>query len=251
MRVPIIAGNWKMNMTIQQAVELVKSIHTGLPYPANVEVVVAPPFTALNSVSDVLNNSYIEIAAQNMHWKEEGAFTGEISVKFLKELHCNYVIIGHSERRLYFGETDETINKKTILALNYGLVPIICVGETEEERKSNKFKQVIEKQISTCLYQIPDKEAANLVIAYEPVWAIGTGQVATPEQAEEIHLKIRTLLHKIFNQQIANRIRILYGGSMKPSNAKTLLSLPNVDGGLIGGAALKATDFIQIINNCI
>jgi len=241
MRTPVIAGNWKMNKTIDEALELVKGIHYGLPHPGEVEVVVGPTFAALNQVAEFLKNSYIGVTAQNMHWEENGAFTGELSGLFLKDAGADYVIIGHSERREYFGETDETVNKKTHAAFNYDLIPIVCVGETLEQREADQVEDVIRTQITNGLDGLTEDQIVKTIVAYEPVWAIGTGKTATPEQAEEVHAFIRSL--------VSDKTRILYGGSMKPANSKDLLSQENIDGGLIGGAALKPDDFIQIIKS--
>lgn len=249
MRTPVVAGNWKMNMTIAEAKELVKGIYYGNRWPGQVDVVVAPPLTALGKIADELKDTYIGVAAQNVHWEEAGAFTGEVSPVQIKEAGAEYVIIGHSERRQYFGETDETVNKKTLSALKHGLVPIVCVGETLEEREADQIAAVIERQISNGLANITAQEASGLIIAYEPVWAIGTGKTASPEQAEEVHLMIRNLVSGIFGTDASEKIRIIYGGSMKPSNSRELMSRPNIDGGLIGGASLKAQDFIDIIGS--
>jgi triosephosphate isomerase (TIM) len=249
MRTPVIAGNWKMNMTVSQSIELVKGIYLGLKFPGEVDVIVSPPFTALYAVANALKNSYIAVAAQNLYWEDKGAFTGEISPVFIKDAGADYVIIGHSERRQYFGETDETVNKKIKAVLNHNLVPIVCVGETLEERESGQLDYIIKKQIVDGLKDLSEQEVNDIILAYEPVWAIGTGKTATPEQAEEVHAKIRHLVAERVSQTTAENVRILYGGSMKPSNAKELLSKPNIDGGLIGGAALKPEDFIDIIKS--
>ncbi len=249
-RIPIIAGNWKMNMTSLQAIELVNGIRYGLKFPGNVDVVVAPTFLCLKEIANLLKDSYIGIAAQNLHWKSDGAFTGEVSGPFLKDAGAEYVIIGHSERRQYFGETDESINLKIKSALQAGLIPIFCIGETLEERESNLVESVLRNQILTAMDGLAPSEVEDLVVAYEPVWAIGTGKTALPEQVEETHAFIRSVIMSQFGN-VAEKIRIQYGGSVKPSNSKELLSLPNVDGALIGGASLKASDFIQIIASII
>jgi triosephosphate isomerase (TIM) len=247
MRTPIIAGNWKMHNTISESVDLVKQIHYGLSYPGEVDVIVAPVFTALADVARFAKDSYIEVAAQNIFWEESGAYTGEIAPGMLKEAGANYVIIGHSERRKYFGETDATVNKRLNAALQADLTPIMCIGETLEEREAGQVHDVLHTQLTAGLAGLTS--ASNLVIAYEPVWAIGTGVSATPEQAEEAHVIVRSTLAEIFDQSSADEIRILYGGSVKPANSKELLALPNVDGALIGGASLKADDFIAIIKS--
>jgi len=249
MRTPVIAGNWKMNMTVSEATELVKKIFYGHRHPGNVEVIVAPPLTALYKVAEVLRDSYISVAAQNIYFEDKGAFTGEVSAPFIKEAGGDYVIIGHSERRQYFGETDESVNLKTKAAYRHELIPIVCVGETLEERESGRLESVIEQQVKGGLDGLTSSEAKDLIVAYEPVWAIGTGKTATPDQAEEVHRFIRGILIDLFGSDVSENIRILYGGSMKPSNAKDLISLPNIDGGLIGGAALLAEDFIGIIKS--
>jgi triosephosphate isomerase (TIM) len=246
-RTPIIAGNWKMHMTLEDAKDLVLGIHHTLKFPGNVDVVVAPPFTALASVVDTLKESYIDVAAQNLHEKDHGAYTGEVSGNFVKNAGANYVIIGHSERRQYFHETNELIGQKITAALRNDLIPILCIGETLEERSANEHFAVTEKQVTEALKDFSELELENMVIAYEPVWAIGTGEVATIEQIDEIHKHIRTVLGEMFSGSFADKVRIQYGGSVKPSNAKEILSLEHVDGALVGGAALKAMDFIEII----
>lgn len=251
MRIPLIAGNWKMNKTIVEALELVKALHYGLQYPdaTKLEIVVAPPYTALNKVAEFLKDSFIGVSAQDLFWEESGAFTGAISALMLKDVGAEYTIIGHSERRQVFGETDSSVNKKIKAALVHNIVPIFCVGETLEEREAGKVSTVIETQFAGGLKDLTPEQLEKMVIAYEPVWAIGTGKTATPEQAEEVHAMIRQMLVKQFGQTTADIVRILYGGSVKPSNSKELLSQPNIDGALVGGASLKAEDFIGIIKN--
>ena len=246
-RTPVIAGNWKMNKTVAETMELVKGIHYGLTWPGEVDVIVAPPFTALHAAAQFLKDSYIAVAAQDLFWEDSGAFTGQISGAFLKEAGADYVIIGHSERRRYFAETDETVNRKTKAALKHGLTPIVCIGETLEEREAGRVTDVILQQIKGGLSGLTPYEAGDIIIAYEPVWAIGTGKTATPEQAEQVHADIRGIIASEFSSSQSDSIRILYGGSMKPQNAGTLLSMANIDGGLIGGASLKPSDFIGII----
>lgn len=247
MRTPIIAGNWKMNKTIAEAILLVKGIHYGLRFPGEVDVIVAPPITALHSVAEILKDSYIGVAAQNMHWEDSGAYTGEVSGQFIKEAGADYVIIGHSERRQYFGETDEAVNKKTKAAFKHQLIPIVCIGETLEERESGQIEGVINRQVTDGLSGLTGQETSDLIIAYEPVWAIGTGKTATPDQAEEVHALIRGLISKEFGEETADAVRILYGGSVKPENSRELMNMKNIDGALVGGASLKAEDFIGII----
>jgi len=249
MRASIIAGNWKMNLTLSQAIELVDGIQYGLPFPGEVDVVVAPPFLSLQGVAGHLKESYIGVAAQNLYFEDQGAFTGECSGKQVKDAGADYVIIGHSERRQYFGETDEMVNKKIKAALRNELVPIVCVGETLAERERNEVAAVIGRQLAVGLLDLTAGEVSRLIIAYEPVWAIGTGKTAAPDQVEEVHRLIRFSLSMKFNGQAGEAVRILYGGSVNPDNSKELLALPNVDGALVGGASLKAPDFIEIIKN--
>jgi triosephosphate isomerase len=244
MRIPIIAGNWKLHNTIEEALSLVKGIHYGLPWPGEVEVVVAPPFTALSAVADFLKDSYIRVAAQDVFWEEKGAYTGEISGTLLKDVAVDYVIIGHSERRQYFGETDETVNRKVKSALRNQLIPIICVGETLAQREAGQVEAIISDQVGKALEGLTAEAISNVVIAYEPIWAIGTGQTATPEQAESVHALIRATVRARHASP-----PILYGGSVKPSNSKEILAQPNIDGALVGGASLKPEDFIEIIKN--
>ena len=245
MRKPIIAGNWKMNLTPSQGVELVNQLKP-LVIDADCDVVVCVPATDIYAVGQALKGSNIKLGAENVHYAESGAFTGEISADMLLELGVEYVIIGHSERRQYFNETDETVNLRTLQALKKGLTPIVCVGETLEERETNKTEEVLKRQIVEGLKGVED--LTKLVIAYEPVWAIGTGKTATSEQANETIGYIRNLLKQVFCENCANKVRIQYGGSMKPSNAKELMAMSEIDGGLIGGASLKAVDFSQIVN---
>ena len=245
MRKPIIAGNWKMNKTAKEAVQLIEELKP-LVKKAKSEVVVCVPYTDLWVVADAIKGSNIKLGAENVSWADSGAYTGEISADMLLEIGVEYVIIGHSERRQYFGETDATVNMRTKTALAKGLKPIVCVGETLVEREKNKTKRVLKKQILEGLAGITD--FANVVIAYEPVWAIGTGKTATAEDANATIGYIRSVVRKNFGADVAKNLRIQYGGSMKPSNAKELMAMRNIDGGLIGGAALKATDFAAIVN---
>jgi len=249
MRTKIVAGNWKMYKTINEALELVKAIHYGCQCN-QIEIIVAPSAIALQKVSEFLKNSYIKTAAQNLFWEDFGAYTGEISAPMIKDAGAEYVIIGHSERRQYFGETDSSVNQKTKAALTHKLIPIVCVGETLAQREAGKIGIILENQITGGLDGLNEQEIANIVIAYEPVWAIGTGKTATPNQAEEAHVMIRDLIARKFGVDTSNKVRILYGGSVKPSNSKELLNLPNVDGALVGGASLKAQEFIDIIKSC-
>jgi len=247
MRKKIIAGNWKMNKTVEEAVELANGIKLDLADCTDVDVVLCPPFTAIKAVSDVVSETQIAVGSQNMSSEDEGAYTGEISHGMLKELFVRYVILGHSERREYYKETDEWINKKVLKALAKNLRPILCVGETLEDRESGNTEKVVEVQVREGLKDVPADAYTEVVIAYEPVWAIGTGKVATSEQAQEVHAFIRGLIKDIAGENAANVVRIQYGGSMKPGNAAELLSQPDIDGGLIGGAALDATSFVDIV----
>ena len=244
MRKPIIAGNWKMNNTAAQGVELVSALKP-LVKDADCDVVVCVPFTDIPAVGEAVKGSNIHLGAQNVHFAEKGAYTGEISAAMLKEFGVEYVIIGHSERRQYFGETDETVNKRTLAALNAGLVPIVCIGETLEERESGKTEAVLDRQITEGLKGIDD--VSKIVIAYEPVWAIGTGKTATCEQANETIGYIRKKCAEVFCPKCAEKVRIQYGGSMNAGNCKQLMAMPEIDGGLIGGASLKANDFATIV----
>ncbi|HEX2788218.1 MAG TPA: triose-phosphate isomerase [Ignavibacteria bacterium] len=247
MRKKLIAGNWKMNLDITESRELAKTIleKTDKKYFEYTDVLLCPTFVSLNAVEDVIKDSQILLGAQNLSYENNGAYTGEISASMLKVIGCEYAIIGHSERRKYFGENDEIVNKKIIKALEFDLKPILCVGETLEERNSGKQNEVVENQLIKGLKDISDLN--NVVIAYEPVWAIGTGQNATPQQANEMHKHIRSVIAKLYNQNNADNIKILYGGSLNDKNCKELLSESDIDGGLIGGASLKADSFIEII----
>lgn len=246
-RTPLIAGNWKMFKTASQAKIFLNELKDAVTDVTSVEIMVAPPFTALAAAQEVLGYSNIKIGAQNVFWEDEGAFTGEISAPMLKDLGCEYVIIGHSERRQYFGETDETVNKKIAAAIKYKLTPVMCVGETDAERKAEKTFSVLDKQIQKGLQGLDVNLLARLVIAYEPVWAIGTGNTATSDQAEEVHAFLREKLIQMFGGNFALKVRILYGGSVKPANIKELMAKANIDGALVGGASLEAASFTQII----
>lgn len=246
MRTPLIAGNWKMNTESGSAQELAAAIAGRAAEAADVELLVCPPAVYLTTVRDALGSARVGLGAQNMYHEAKGAFTGEVSAAMLKDIGATYVILGHSERRHILGETDEDIQKKTVAALAAGLKPIVCVGELLEEREAGKTAEVIRTQFEGSLAGVSAEDMASVVIAYEPVWAIGTGKVATPEQAEEVHADLRSQLASRYNEQVADKVRILYGGSVKPDNAGDLLALPNVDGALIGGASLKADDFLAI-----
>ena len=247
MRKPIIAGNWKMNKTAKEAVELINNLKP-LVAKSKPEVVVCVPYTDLWAVAEAIKGTKIKLGAENVAWADSGAFTGEISAAMLKEIGVEYVIIGHSERRQYFGETDATVNARLTQALKNDLKPIVCVGETLTEREKNKTKKVLKKQVLEGFANITAEDFANIVIAYEPVWAIGTGKTATAEDANKTIGYIRSLVKKTWGAEVAKALRIQYGGSMKPSNAKELMAMRNIDGGLIGGAALKAEDFSGIVN---
>ncbi|PTX92659.1 triose-phosphate isomerase [Opitutus sp. ER46] len=247
-RKKLIAGNWKMNKTPADGVALVRDIVAAIGKQSDVEVVVCPPFTALESVGKALEGSNVKLGAQNMHHEASGAYTGEISAAMLRALFATHVILGHSERRSYFGENDEFINKKVITSLKNQLKPILCVGETLAERESGSTLKVVQRQVEGGLEGVSKEQAPTVVVAYEPVWAIGTGKVATTEQAQEVHAFIRGLLVKLFGDAVAQKVRILYGGSMKPANAPELLAQQDIDGGLIGGAALEARSFVDLVN---
>jgi len=247
MRKPIIAGNWKMNKTVGEARELVKALKGKVANVTDVEIVVAPVFTALSAVAKIIKGTEIKLAAQDMYWEAEGAFTGEVSPLMLKDVGCHYVMIGHSERRAYFSETNETVNKKVKAAHAHSLKPIVCVGERLEQRESGITKDVIRDHVVNGLVGVTEEQMLNTVIAYEPVWAIGTGKTATPEQAQEVHEFIRGLLTEIYSSDVAEAVRISYGGSVKPGNIAQLMSQPDIDGGLIGGASLDAESFAQIV----
>ena len=246
-RIPLMTGNWKMNKTVEEAVDLVKQLKVTISGVKGVEVAVAPPFTALYAVSKELKDSTIHLAAQNMFWEEKGAFTGEVSPLMLKEMGCAYVIIGHSERRQFFGETDETVNRRMKMVIAHGMKPIFCIGETLKEREENRTFSVVERQIEGGLKDIKENEVKNMVIAYEPVWAIGTGKTATPQQAEEVHRFIRQKLGKLTSRGVAEAMRIQYGGSVTPENIKGLMDQGDIDGALVGGASLKSDSFSRIV----
>lgn len=249
MRQKIVAGNWKMNNNLEETKQLIKGIKKQLKKVElnNTRVVVAPTFVNLAPALKRSKNSKIEVAAQNMHQAKNGAFTGEISADMLTSLGIKTVILGHSERRTYFGETDELLAEKVNAALEKGLEIIFCFGELLEDRKTNHHFKVVENQLKSVLFHLPKESFAKIVLAYEPVWAIGTGETATPEQAQEMHEFIRDVLVKQYDTATADKVSILYGGSVKPANAKEIFSKPDVDGGLIGGASLKADDFVAIV----
>lgn len=247
MRNKIIAGNWKMYKSNPEATKLVKEILNEVKNISKTGIIVCPPFTALNIVSDTVKNSNIKVGAQNIYWEKSGAYTGEISGEMILSTGATYVIIGHSERRQLFGETDATVNKKIKTALQIGLKPIVCFGETLEQREAGVTKELIGQQIELAFKGLNKTEASKLIIAYEPVWAIGTGKTATPEQAQDVHAFIRDELGIIYGTELASKMIIQYGGSVKPGNAKELLSCKDIDGALVGGACLEASSFAEII----
>ncbi len=247
MRKPLLAGNWKMNCTIAESQELVRQLRDQIGARDDRDVLVAPTYPALALVAKELEGSGYLLAAQDLYWEDSGAYTGEVSGPMIAAAGCSHVIIGHSERRQYFGETEETVSKKTQSALRHGLGPIVCVGETLDQREAGDTLAVIERQVRGGLDGLGSEEIGRLVLAYEPVWAIGTGKVATPEQAEEVHAAIRGLVAKLADDATAEQCRILYGGSVKPDNVDVLMSEPDIDGALVGGASLKAADFARIV----
>jgi len=251
MRKFLIAGNWKMNLNADEGADLVADIVSVAGKQTSVNVCLCPPFTGLESAAKGVEGSNVSLGAQNFHPEPSGAYTGEISAGMLRHLYCSHVILGHSERREYFAETDAFINQKVKTSLESALKPILCVGETLEQRESGQTNEVVRKQVQGGLAEIMASQSEGLVIAYEPVWAIGTGKTATPEMAQEVHSEIRNLLSQQLSEEVANRTRILYGGSMKPENAKELLAQEDIDGGLIGGASLKASSFNAIIEAAI
>ena len=248
MRKKIVAANWKMNMTQAEAAAFVKSLLLDLGEITDVDVVIIPPFTAIGEVMEALGSSQnIKVGAQNMHWEQNGAFTGEISAALLRDLFVRYVVLGHSERRTLFGETDEIVNRKLRAAHEATLRPIVCIGETLEQRDKGNVEKILSIQLRGSLAGLSEKELHETVIAYEPVWAIGTGRNATPEQAQEAHAFVRHTLGKMADEATAERIRIQYGGSVKPENARELMSQPDIDGALVGGASLDPRSFAQIV----
>jgi triosephosphate isomerase len=247
MRTPLIAGNWKMFKTVQEAVSFVKELRSVVKEVNDVEVVVAPPFTAVHPAAEALRNSNVAVAAQDVYWEREGAFTGEVSAAMVREAGAQFVIIGHSERRRLFGESDATVNRKVVAAIGAGLTPIVCVGETLDEREGNRTLAVLDRQVKDGLDGLSAAQVADLIVAYEPVWAIGTGRVATAAQAEEAHAHIRTRLRQWFGADAAERCRVIYGGSVKADNIAELIREPDVDGALVGGASLDVRSFGEIV----
>ena len=251
MRRLIIAGNWKMNKTVEEAVSIAIGLKRKFYTFSEADIVICPPFTALSKVNEALVDSSIMLGGQDVYWEEEGAFTGEISPGMLKDAGCRYVIIGHSERRILFGESDEEVNNKLKVVLTYGMVPIMCIGERLEERDNGMTFEIIEKQLTRGLKNIAKEEIMRLVIAYEPVWAIGTGRTATPQQAEEAHKFIREFIEKSFDKEVSSKVRILYGGSVKPENIANLIAQEDIDGSLVGGASLDVNSFSEIVQNAV
>lgn len=247
MRKPLIAGNWKMNTTLRSAVQLAQGIHREVREVEDVEILVCPPAIYLLDVIDSLADSNIKVGAQNLHWEDSGAFTGEVSGAMLKDVGCTYVIVGHSERRNIFGESNEVVSKKVRAALRSDLVPILCVGELLEDRERGATESVVRDQLLAVTEKLTDDEMSRVVIAYEPVWAIGTGRTATPEQANEVHKFIRKRIENKFGHSLARDIRIIYGGSVRPDNIKALMAAPDIDGVLVGGASLNVEHFSKIV----
>jgi triosephosphate isomerase len=246
-RRPLIAGNWKMYKTGPEAVDFVKAFKPMVAGVTGVDIMIAAPFTALSLAAQELTGTDIQLGAQNLDWHPEGAYTGEISCGMLTAAGCHYVIIGHSERRQYFGDTDETINRKIEAATQAGLIPVFCIGETEAQRDSGETFSVLDKQVQNGLHALLSEKLKSLVVAYEPVWAIGTGKTATKEQAQEVHNYLRQRFGELFDDEFAKRLRILYGGSVKPSNIKDLMAMQDIDGALVGGASLDPDSFSQLV----
>ena len=247
MRRPVIAGNWKMHKTLGEAEALARAIKKGVGEETSCEVVLAPPFTALASVSAEIRGSSLILAAQNAHWESKGAFTGEISLPMLEDIGCRMVIVGHSERRQFFGETDVTVNSRVRTAVNSSLQPIVCIGETLAERESGNHHSIVAQQLAGGLDGLTGRDLLRIILAYEPVWAIGTGRTASPETAQSMHSYIRSWLSEKFGDN-AQEIRILYGGSVKPDNVDALMRQPDIDGALVGGACLEAESFLRIVH---
>ena len=247
-RTPIIAGNWKMNMNPEQTAEFVKAVKDKLPKATEVESVIAAPAVDLPALLENAKGSELKVAAENCYFEDEGAFTGETSPKVLKEMGVDYVIIGHSERRDYFHETDEDINKKAHAIFNNGMTPIVCCGESLETREAGKAEEWVEAQVKAALKDLTAEQVSNLVIAYEPIWAIGTGKTATSDQAEEICAVVRKTVADLYDQGVADKVRIQYVGSVKPANVKELMAKPNIDGGLVGGASLVPESYLELVN---
>ena len=251
MRRPIIAGNWKMNKTIEEAVSIAVGLKRKFYTFSEADIVICPPFTALSKVHDQILDSSIMLGAQDMHWEESGALTGEISPGMLKDVGCRYIITGHSERRTIFGETDEDVNKKLKVILKHGMIPIMCIGEQLDERDNGMMFEVLEKQLTRDLKGLTKEQAVRIIIAYEPIWAIGTGRTATPQQSQEAHKYIRDFIERLYDRDTAVRIHIQYGGSVKPDNIAQLMAQEDVDGALVGGASLDVNSFTEIVENAV
>ncbi|MCH7762051.1 triose-phosphate isomerase [candidate division TA06 bacterium] len=251
MRNPIIVGNWKMNLLLEEATHLALSLVRELDGIEAGEVVICPPYTSLSEVSKRISGSSIRLGAQNMHWEDRGAYTGEISPQFLLDIGCQYVIIGHSERRQQFGETGEVVNRKAKSAVSKGIIPIVCVGETLFERKEGKTEEVVRRGVEASLKGISREEIVKVVIAYEPVWAIGTGNTASPEDANAVHRLIRQVLTHLYDEEVAQEVRIQYGGSVTPENIEGIMKEPEIDGALVGGASIQSGSFVKIIKTAM
>lgn len=247
MRKPVFGGNWKMNKMVKESIEAVKQLKEELGDVERVEVAIFPSYTSLWAVKKIIEDSRIGLGAQNMYWGEKGAYTGEVSPHMLLDAGCKYVILGHSERRQYFGETDAGVNRKIKAALSLGLTPVVCVGESLKEREAGRAEEVVESQVKKCLEGLDLQQIKKLIIAYEPVWAIGTGKIATPHQAQEMHSFIRGILEELWGKKICSSTRIQYGGSVKPENIKDLMKQPDIDGALVGGASLIINSFVKIV----
>ncbi len=247
-RRPLIAGNWKMYKTGVQSVDFTKKLKDMVAGVSNVDIMIAPPFTAISQVAEQTTGTPISVGAQNMHWEAEGAYTGEIAADMIQSAGCSHVIIGHSERRQYFGETDQTINRKIQAATQSDLIPVFCIGETEDQREAGQTFSVLDKQLQNGLEGLFLENLRSLIVAYEPIWAIGTGKTATKEQAQEVHMHVRQWFAQAYNQEYAQGLRILYGGSVKPSNIKDLMAMPDIDGALVGGASLDPESFSQLVH---
>ncbi len=248
MRRPLISGNWKMYKTGPEAVAFINALNDAVAEASDVDIMVAPPFTALSQVAEAAAGTSIGLGAQNLHWESEGAYTGEISAQMLNAAGCQYVIIGHSERRQYFGETDQQINRKIDAAAKAGLIPVFCIGETESQRDAGETFSVLDKQVKNGLESLFSENLKSLIVAYEPVWAIGTGKTATKEQAQEVHAYLRNGFAKMYGPEFAQGLRILYGGSVKPSNVKDLMAMEDIDGALVGGASLDPDSFSRLVH---
>ena len=248
MRIPVIAGNWKMHKTSAEARALCQAIRDGAAHATHCQIVLAPPCTALAAAEEVIRDTDLILAAQNVHWEPKGAFTGEISLPMLEDAGCRMVILGHSERRQLFGETDQTVNRRLQAVLKSSLTPIVCIGETLGQREAGNYQAVISQQLAGGLDGLTGQDLLRIILAYEPVWAIGTGRTASPQMAQEVHLGIRGWLSEKFGDEAARQVRILYGGSIKPENISDLMRQPDIDGGLVGGACLEAESFLRIIH---